>query len=152
MNNSHLSHENGIFKTGFRRVGSETVGAPRKPRATSQSAARKLNPHLPNQPVSERFPALEQQEIFFTFFAPEATDVNVAGNFNDWRTDAAPLKKAHDGKWAVRLMLRSGQYEYRFLVDGCWCEDPQAFQRTANPHGGFNSVLVVPLPVRMSLL
>jgi hypothetical protein len=49
-------------------------------------------------------------------------------------------------------MLRSGQYEYRFVVDGEWCEDPQATQRVANPHGGFNSVLTVPLAVKTSIL
>jgi hypothetical protein len=49
-------------------------------------------------------------------------------------------------------MLRSGQYEYRFLVDGRWSEDPQAAQRAANPHGGYNSVFTVPLAVKTSIL
>jgi hypothetical protein len=49
-------------------------------------------------------------------------------------------------------MLRSGQYEYRFVVDGRWTEDPQASQSAANPHGGFNLVLTVPLSVRTSIL
>lgn len=80
--------------------------------------------------------------------APQAREVMVAGNFNSWRPDATPLKDTGDGKWVVCLMLRSGQYEYRFIVDGQWSEDPQAAQRVANPYGGFNSVLIVPLPVR----
>jgi hypothetical protein len=50
------------------------------------------------------------------------------------------------------LMLRSGQYEYRFVVDGRWSEDPRASQRVANPYGDFNSVLIVPLAVRTSIL
>jgi hypothetical protein len=37
-------------------------------------------------------------------------------------------------------------------VDGQWIEDPEAEQRKANPHGGFNSVLRVPLAVRTSIL
>jgi hypothetical protein len=37
-------------------------------------------------------------------------------------------------------------------VDGRWSEDPGASQRVANPYGDFNSVLVVPLAVRMSIL
>jgi hypothetical protein len=78
--------------------------------------------------------------------------VNVAGNFNNWRPDATPLKNTGDKEWVVRLMLRSGQYEYRFVVDGRWSEDPGASQRVANPYGDFNSVLVVPLAVRMSIL
>ena len=111
-----------------------------------------MNPQPPVQPVSERFPALEEQEIILTFFAPEAREVNVAGNFNGWRPETTPLKNTGAGKWVVRLMLRSGQYEYRFVVDGRWREDPRASQRVANPYGGFNSVLMMPLAVRTSIL
>jgi 1,4-alpha-glucan branching enzyme len=119
-----------------------------KPQRPSEDAAKVK---LAIQPISERFPALEEQEITLTYFAPLAMEVNVAGNFNGWRPDAAPLKNTGAGEWVVRLMLSSGQYEYRFVVDGRWIEDPQA-QRMANPHGGFNSVLTVPLSVRTSIL
>ena len=107
---------------------------------------------LPIEPVAERFPALEEQEIVLTFLAPEARKVHIAGEFNDWNPDATPFKKVDDGEWEVRLMLRSGWYEYRIVVDGKWIDDPEAVQRVANPHGGFNSVLNVPLEVRTSLL
>jgi hypothetical protein len=49
-------------------------------------------------------------------------------------------------------MLRSGQYEYRFVVDGCWSEDSQAPDHVANPNGGYNSVFTVPLAVKTSIL
>jgi 1,4-alpha-glucan branching enzyme len=98
------------------------------------------------------FPALEEQESILTFSAPEAREVQVAGNFNDWHPEATPLKNTGDGKWVARLSLRAGQYEYRFVVDGRWSEDSQASQRVANSHGGFNSVLIVPLAVRTSIL
>jgi 1,4-alpha-glucan branching enzyme len=123
-----------------------------EPKETPENAAGKINPQPPIQPVSERFPASEEQEIILTFFAPKAREVNVAGNFNSWRPDATPLKNAGAGKWVVRLMFRSGQYEYRFVVDGRWSEDPRASQRVANPYGDFNSVLLVPLEVRTSIL
>jgi 1,4-alpha-glucan branching enzyme len=112
----------------------------------------KTNPPSPIQPVSERFPALEEQEVVFTFLAPEAGEVNVAGNFNGWRPEATLLKNTGAGEWVARLRFRSGQYEYRFVVDGQWREDPRASQRVANPYGGFNSVLLVPLDVRTSIL
>jgi 1,4-alpha-glucan branching enzyme len=95
---------------------------------------------------------LEEQEIDFTVLAPEAREVSVVGCFNAWRPNATPLKNTGAGEWAVRLMLRSGQYEYRFAVDGRWIEDPQASQHVANPFGEFNSVLVVPIAVRTSIL
>jgi 1,4-alpha-glucan branching enzyme len=104
------------------------------------------------EPVSERFPALEEEEIVLTYLAPEAKSVYVAGAFNAWDPEATPLKNMGVGEWVVRLMLRSGRYEYRFVVDGQWIDDPEAVQRVANPHGGFNSVLIVPLEVRTSIL
>jgi 1,4-alpha-glucan branching enzyme len=121
-----------------------------KSKRITENAAGKVK--LATQPISERFPALEEQEVMLTYFAPLARQVNVAGNFNSWRPEAAPLTNTDTGEWVVRLMLRSGQYEYLFVVDGRWTEDPQATQRIANPHGGFNSVLLVPLSVRMSIL
>ena len=124
-----------------------------KPTRPLESAAVEVK--LALQPVSERFPALEEQEIILTYFAPLAREVKVAGNFNGWHPDATPLKNTGAGEWVVHLMLRSGQYEqyeYRFVVDGRWTEDLQASQRMANSHGGFNSVLLVPLSVRTSIL
>jgi hypothetical protein len=152
MRHSRASQESRISTTGFGRVGLEAGKAPRKPEETPETAAGKVNPQPAVQPVSERFPALEEQEITFTCLAPEAREVSVVGSFNGWRPNATPLKHTGAGEWAVRLMLRSGQYEYRFAVDGRWSEDPRASQHVANPYGECNSVLVVPLAVRTSVL
>ena len=152
MKNSHVSRENEIATTGLGPVGLEAVGSPFKPKAAADGAVGEFIPQQPVQPVAERFPALEEQEIILRFFAPKAREVNVAGNFNGWRPDATPLKNTGTGDWAARLMFRSGQYEYRFVVDGRWAEDPRASQRVANPYGGFNSILLVPLDVRTSIL
>ena len=152
MRHSRVIHDNRISTTGFRRAGLATGKAPREPEETPETAAEKVNPPPAVQPVSERFPALEEQEITFTVLAPEAREVSVVGSFNGWRPNATPLNNTGTGEWAVRLMLRSGQYEYRFAVDGRWSEDPRASQHVANPFGEFNSVLVVPLAVRTSIL
>ena len=87
-----MSQENKIPATGFGGSGIETVEERFKPKGTPESIAGKVTPQPPVQPVSERFPALEEQEIILTLFAPEAREVNVAGNFNGWRPDATPLK------------------------------------------------------------
>jgi 1,4-alpha-glucan branching enzyme len=57
-----------------------------------------MNPQPPVQPVSARFPALEEQEIILTLFDPEAREVNVAGHFNGWHPIATPLKNMGAGK------------------------------------------------------
>jgi 1,4-alpha-glucan branching enzyme len=122
------------------------------PKKTARNVAPKFDSPLPLQPISERFPALEEQEVVLTCFAPAASRVNVAGGFNDWSSEATPLKRTSAGEWAARLLLRAGQYEYRFIVDGHWTEDPRASQQVANPYGGLNSVLTVPLVIRASIL
>lgn len=111
-----------------------------------------MMPMRATQPVSERFPAREEQEVELTFCAPAARVVQVAGTFNGWRPEANPLEHRGSGEWAGRLMLKSGLYEYRFVVDGAWADDPQAARRTGNHHGGFNSVLSVGLDDTTDLL
>lgn len=75
---------------------------------------------------------------------PQAREVFVAGSFNDWQPATTPLKLAGDGKWAVELSLPPGRYEYRFVADGEWMDDPNAKEVVPNPHGGANALLVVP--------
>ena len=111
-----------------------------------------MKPPQPTQPISERFPALEEQEVVLTFHAPAARVVQVAGSFNGWRPEANPLLPSGAGEWSARLMLKSGQYEYRFVVDGVWMDDPEATQSATHPHGGLNSVLKVGLDDRTDLL
>ena len=48
-----------------------------------------------------------------------------------------------DGRWVKELMLAPGRYEYRFVVNGEWLDDPNAKEVTPNPHGGVNAVLTV---------
>ena len=72
MNNSSVSRKNCISETDPGRVVLETVEAAFKPKGTWQSAAGKVNPQPLIQPVAERFPALEEQEICLMFLAPES--------------------------------------------------------------------------------
>jgi 1,4-alpha-glucan branching enzyme len=38
-----------------------------------------------------------RQEIEFSFFAPQASRIFLAGSFNKWNTNALPMKKGEDG-------------------------------------------------------
>jgi 1,4-alpha-glucan branching enzyme len=110
------------------------------------------SPPSPIQPIAERHPALEEAEVVLTFYAPDAESVEVAGNFNGWRPGANPLAHEGTGEWFVRLALKSGRYEYRFVVDGVWADDPKATETVSNLHGGSNSILKVRLDDRTELL
>ncbi len=79
--------------------------------------------------------------------APGAGHVSVAGTFNDWDTSSCPLKELKGGKsqgvWKRVLYLKPGEYEYRFVVDGAWQDDPNAPERRMNEFGTQNDVMRV---------
>jgi 1,4-alpha-glucan branching enzyme len=135
---------------GIGTCGLKTAETAIKLKPVLESASAKISPPSRFQPVSERFPALEEHEVVLTCFAPGAREVNVAGNFNGWRPEATPLSNTGAGRWAVRLMLRSGEYEYRFAVDGRWTENPPEFQGVVNSPRDCNYVFKVPLEVMTS--
>jgi len=67
----------------------------------------------------------------------------IAGSFNDWQPSVTPMIRLDNGRWAKELTLPPGRYEYRFVVDGEWVDDPVATEFTPNSHGTMNAVLVV---------
>lgn len=67
---------------------------------------------------------LKSKKVRFQFHAPKAEMVSLAGSFNDWDVTALPMKKDKEGNWKASLNLGLGRYEYRFLVDGTWQDDP----------------------------
>jgi 1,4-alpha-glucan branching enzyme len=113
---------------------------------------RPLSSAAPPQPISDRFPALEEQEVGFSLCAPEAEAVGVAGTFNQWQPAASPMHRSEAGIWETRLRLKAGSYEYRFVVDGLWQPDTREPRTAPNPYGGINSVKNVGLDDRVDLL
>lgn len=79
----------------------------------------------------------------FEFQHGEASAVCIAGSFNDWHPSVTPMVALGDGRWLKELTLPAGRYEYRFVVDGQWADDPNAKEVAPNPHGGMNVVLNV---------
>ena len=79
----------------------------------------------------------------FAFPAPTARQVFLAGDFNNWDTKAGPMHKGPDGVWHLSVALKPGRYEYRFLADEVWCDDPAAQQMAKNYLGTANCVRIV---------
>ena len=77
------------------------------------------------------------------FHDDQAKTVCVAGTFNDWHPKSTPMLTTGPGQWIKELALPPGIYEYQYVVDGRWINDPQAVKSAPNPFGGRNSVLVV---------
>jgi len=74
-------------------------------------------------------------------FKITAPDVSVCGIRNGWRPRA--LKKGKEGVWRGYMTLEPGRFDYRFLVDGDWMNDPDA-DKVCNKFGTENCVMTVP--------
>jgi 1,4-alpha-glucan branching enzyme len=85
----------------------------------------------------------EPREADFELDAPFAGEVFLAGDFNDWSPTENPMAKGDDGIWRTTLTLIPGTYEYKFVVDGEWIEDPENPDFLPDPYGGKNSVITV---------
>ena len=84
-----------------------------------------------------------QRKITFEFSAPEAMEVFLAGDFNQWNIQGNPMKKDKNGMWKATLSLEPGRYEYRFFADGKWENDPSCSSCVPNEFGGMNCVRIV---------
>ncbi|MFA5087412.1 MAG: AAA family ATPase [Candidatus Omnitrophota bacterium] len=79
----------------------------------------------------------------FSLAAPSAQSVYVTGTFNNWSLDEAYRMKAENGRWAVSVPLNPGVYQYQFIVDGRWQEDPDNPRQERNSFGDVNSLIEV---------
>lgn len=81
---------------------------------------------------------------------PFAKRVILSGTFNNWDEESIHMKRKAD-TWEIHLSLPPGEYEYKFIVDGMWIEDPANREKRRNQHDTYNSVLRVMQPVRFEL-
>lgn len=84
------------------------------------------------------------KSVTFTVHAEKGKAVYVAGEFNKWNPTAKKMAyKAKEGIYAATLKLAAGTYQYKFVIDGTWCADPENVEAVPNDQGTFNSVLTV---------
>jgi chromosome partitioning protein len=79
--------------------------------------------------------------LMFVAHFPNARDVAIAGDFNNWN----PLHMAGGGDDTFKAVvsLRPGKYRYRLVVDGRWQADPHNRYAEPNPFGELDSVVEV---------
>ncbi|MDA8100995.1 MAG: isoamylase early set domain-containing protein [Nitrospiraceae bacterium] len=83
------------------------------------------------------------QDVEFTFIAPNAGTVTIAGPFNNWDPRATPMKKEKNGAWKIKLKLAPGRCEYKYVVDGAWVDDASCPELVHNSFGTRNCVITV---------
>ena len=94
-------------------------------------------------PVAQMAQTPQAHGYTFVYRASKKLDAaSVAGTFNNWNTNANPMKADADGvTWRATLPLEVGKYQYKFVLNGRdWVTDPTAATDEA---GSGNSVLTL---------
>lgn len=81
-----------------------------------------------------------KKSVTFHLDDPTASSVILTGTFCDWSVDKYPMKKDAKGVWKKAVSLVPGRYEYRFIVDGRWTNDPHCGETISNDFGSSNCV------------
>ncbi len=81
--------------------------------------------------------------VVFNLVAPNAAEVLLAGDFNNWTPHAQPMQRLADGAFSTTLKLAPGRYRYRVVVDGRWSHDERNPHFETNEFGEINSVIEV---------
>lgn len=87
---------------------------------------------------------IKRRKVTFSLMSPYAKEVVLMGDFNHWNPKKHPMKKDTNGVWKKTTMLFPGRYEYRFLVDNRWENDPENKQLCSNSFGSKNNFIIVP--------
>ncbi|MEZ4280106.1 MAG: AAA family ATPase [Myxococcota bacterium] len=112
----------------------------------SASSPDVFQPVAPERKGASAAPAAPR-EVVVRFKDASAGDVRIAGDFNGWVPDRGVKSViASEGQtrvWTKVLTLEPGTYQYRYVVDGEWREDPANPQSAPGPTGQPNSILHV---------
>lgn len=83
--------------------------------------------------------------VRFVLVAPDARNVSIVGDFNNWnRATTALAPSGNDGMWTTSVALPPGRHEYAFIVDGeRWMPDPLASVTIHDDFGTASSIVTV---------
>lgn len=83
------------------------------------------------------------KKVTFSFYAENADSIHVSGDFNQWSETSHALEQEDDGIWKKTVLLPPGTYEYKFVVDGQWQNDPENDAVCLNCFGTTNNRIEV---------
>lgn len=97
--------------------------------------------HQPEAPAHQA-PRVEGRELVFTYQNPQAREVYLAGEFNNWEYPRNPYSRIAEDVWRCRIHVAGkGSFRYKLVVDGKWLPDPANMRTEPDAFGNLNSVL-----------
>jgi len=118
-----------------------------KIKTTKKCTAEKVIVKKTAKTVAKKAPKAKtatKKSVTFTVHAEKGKAVYVAGEFNAWDpADKKMAYKASSGIYTTTLKLEAGTYQYKYVIDGVWCADPENANAVPNDQGTFNSVITV---------
>jgi serine protease AprX len=92
-------------------------------------------------------PHIDKKRNSIAFFVQNdcASQISLAGSFNQWAQNILLLEPHKNGMWKIEIpLLPAGRYQYKFFIDDQrWAEDVDNPYREPDGLAGFNSVLVI---------
>ncbi|HET9620448.1 MAG TPA: glycogen-binding domain-containing protein [Kofleriaceae bacterium] len=94
--------------------------------------------------ITKAGPNVTPDGVVFNFEPGGGHDkkIYLAASFNDWNKENPQfLLKDDDGDgiWSITVKLPPGTYQYKYVVDGKWTQDPAAPEEAPDGFGGRNS-------------
>lgn len=133
------------FSWEFKFVINNTYWAEPSKHNTNIAPARSKygdNYHTYNLKLFTSYPDKNGNATFKLKGYKDAKKVVLSGTFNRWDEHLFEMNKTADG-WELTLQLKPDEYQYRFIVDGNWMEDPDNIDKVENEFGEYNSFIDV---------
>ncbi len=102
---------------------------------------RAVRPRAPQLPRVHGVPAVRGGATRLSLRAPDATRVELAGDWNGWKP--VPAKRAANGVWYADVRLQPGEYRYAFRVDGGAWRVPEGAVTSDDGFGGKSAYITV---------
>jgi hypothetical protein len=92
--------------------------------------------------VTKPGPNVTPEGVVFNYKAEGKPKIYLAGNFNKWNpSDPQFLMKDDDGDgiYSITVKLAPGTYQYKYVIDSKWTQDPYGPGSAPDGFGGQNS-------------
>jgi chromosome partitioning protein len=136
--------ENTLANVGMNDIHADIAPAPAAPSPAPVARKSSPQPKTTEEKLAEFYGVKRMgSEVLFAAHFDQASEVQIAGDFNNWSPVATPMKVDHRGRWVTSLALGPGRYRYRLVVDGRWITDPNNNYVESNQFGELNNVIEV---------